>query len=211
MRVAIYARVSTSHHDQKPEVQVEELRKHCRSRGWQVAEELIDLGYSGGTDQRPGLKRLMAKARSRDIDLVIVTKLDRMARSLRHLIGILDEFSALGVLFVSVHDQIDLTTASGRLMLHIVAAFGEFERALIRERTLAGLAYARSKGKRLGRPPVHNPDAIRRLRLDGCSYREIARRLGAPMGTITRALRGAHNTPPLAPEKNVENSGGRDA
>lgn len=194
MKVITYSRVSTSHHDQKPEIQVEELRQYCKARGWTIKEEIVDHGYSGGTDQRPGLKRLMTLARSRQIDVVVVTKLDRMARSLRHFVAVLDEFSSLGVQFVSVKDQIDLTTASGRLMLHIVAAFSEFERSLIRERTIAGLAYAVSKGRKLGRPLLHNPNTIRDLRTQGMSYRNISKKLNVPMGAITRAIKSAHKT-----------------
>lgn len=193
MKAAIYARVSTSHHDQKPEIQVEELKRYCQARGWTIAKEITDH-VSGGTDQRPGLKQLMALVRSRKIDCVVVTKMDRLFRSLKHLITALDEFQALGVLFVSVGDQIDMGTASGRLMLQIVGAFGEFERALIRERTLAGLAFAKSRGKRLGRPRVHSHEAIQRLRGQGLSYRAIAEQLKVPMGTITEAIRSARKS-----------------
>lgn len=152
MRVATYSRVSTAHHDQKPEVQAAELRRYCTARGWSVIEEVIDHGFSGGSDQRPGLKRLLSLARTRQVDVVAVTKLDRLFRSLRHLVAVIDEIEGIGVKFISLHDQIDLTTASGRLMLHLLAAFGEFERGLIRERTLAGLAHARARGKRSGGP-----------------------------------------------------------
>jgi DNA invertase Pin-like site-specific DNA recombinase len=194
MRIATYSRVSTAHHDQNPQIQVDELRRYCVARGWTVTEEITDHGYSGGSDQRPGLKRLLELVRSRRVDAVVVTKLDRLARSLKHLMTLLDEFSALGVQFVSLHDQIDLTTASGRLMLHILAAFGEFERGLVRERTLAGLAHARSKGVRLGRPPLYSPTKIQLLRSQGLSYREISAKTGAPMGSITRALAGARKS-----------------
>ncbi|MBI3555223.1 MAG: recombinase family protein [Deltaproteobacteria bacterium] len=193
-KVASYARVSTSHHEQKTEVQTEELRRHCAARGWDVIEEVIDHGYSGSNDQRPGLKRLMVLARARRVDIIIVTKLDRLFRSLRHLVTVLDELESLGVKFVSLHDQIDLTTASGRLMLHILAAFSEFERALIRERTLAGLAHARSKGKRLGRPRSRNDEAILSLRAQGMSYTAIQQRLGCERSAVYRALKAVAKT-----------------
>jgi DNA invertase Pin-like site-specific DNA recombinase len=205
-KVLIYARVSTEK-NQKPEVQLAPTRQFCNTRGWVIVEEIIDEGFSGGTDQRPGLKRLLSLVYSRQVDIVVVAKLDRLARSLRHLITLLDEFSALGIHFVSIGDQIDMSTASGRLMVHIIAAFAEFERALIRERTMAGLAHARAKGKRLGRPQIHAPDEICRLHASGLSYRAIAQRLGTPMGTITKALRTAHKSPPKAITKSATNSG----
>src|SRR5882757_6013047 len=95
LRVAIYARCSTSHHDQKPEVQIQELKRYCSARDWKITEEIIDHGFSGGTDQRPGLKQLMALVHSRKVDVVVVTKLDRMARSLKHLVTVLDELNSL--------------------------------------------------------------------------------------------------------------------
>jgi DNA invertase Pin-like site-specific DNA recombinase len=211
LRALIYARVSTSHHDQKPEAQIEELRRYCTARGWDISDEIVDHGYSGGTDQRPGLKRLMALVRARNVDVVVVTKLDRFARSLKHLVAALDEFSSLGVLFVSVGDQIDLTTASGRLMLHLLAAFAEFERGLIRERTLAGLAFARSQGKRLGRPKTRPDAEILRLRAQGASYSQIQRQLKISRPSIHRALvaAGGTKTSKIAIGKTVSNQGAR--
>lgn len=194
LRAVTYSRVSTANHDQKPEIQVDELRRYAEARGWQIDHEITDHGYSGGTDQRPGLKQLMALARTRKVEIVAVTKLDRMARSLKHLVTILDELSSLGIQFVSIQDQIDMGTASGRLMLHIVAAFAEFERALIRERTIAGLAYARSRGKRLGRPRSRDDNGILALRLQGLSYNQIQRRLGCERSSIYRALKAVGKT-----------------
>lgn len=159
VRVLTYSRVSTER-DQDPQAQRTELAQYCQARSWQVIEEIIDHGYSSGTDNRPGLKRLLTLVRARKVDVVIVTKLDRIARSLKHLVGMLDELQELGIQFVSIHDQIDLTTASGRLMVHVIAAFSEFERALIRERTTLGLAYARSQGKQLGRPMRRDNEAV---------------------------------------------------
>jgi DNA invertase Pin-like site-specific DNA recombinase len=189
LQAVSYSRVSTAD-KQNPEAQAAELRRYCEARGWVLTDEITDKGFSGGTgpDQRPGLSRLMAQARARKIDVICVTKLDRLFRSLKHLVAVLDELQALGVQFVSVHDQIDLTTAGGRLMLHLLAAFAEFERALIRERTVAGLAYVRSKGKRLGRPKTCDDAAIRKLRADGLSYSAIQKRLGVSRPSIRRAL-----------------------
>ncbi len=187
-KVLVYARVSTER-DQNPEVQVQELQRYCQARQWVITEEIVDHGYSGGTDQRPGLKQLMALARARQIDCIVVSKLDWIARSLKHLISMLDEFQDLGIQLISIHDQIDLATASGRLMTHIIGAFGEFERSLIRERTVLGLAHARSKGKRIGRPRKRNDEAIIALREQGLSYTDIQRNLGISRGAAYRALK----------------------
>lgn len=210
MKVASYSRVSTSHHDQKPEIQMEELHRYCSSRGWNVSEEIVDHGYSGGSDNRPGLKRLMMIVRSRKIDVVVVVKMDRLFRSLRHLVSVLDEFQSLGVLFISIGDQIDLSTASGRLMAQIVGAFAEFERSLIRERTMAGLEHARRLGKRLGRPRVRDDKAIMNLRAQGLSYTAIQRKLKVSRGAIYRALKAVSKSPEIQPpqvRKNTDQEG----
>lgn len=190
----IYVRCSTNQHDQKPEVQLEELRRYCQARSWQITEEIIDHGFSGSTDKRPGLKKLQGLIRARRVDIVVVVKLDRLFRSIRHLISSLQEFSDLGIEFVSIKDQVDLTTASGRLMAHIIGAFSEFERALIRERTMMGLEYARSKGKILGRPRSHNFDEIRKLHQLGKGLRQIQREVGCSLGTVYRAISSAPKT-----------------
>ena len=206
-RVAIYARVSTTR-DQKPEVQVDELRKYCAARGWDVVIEIVDQGFSGKTDQRPGFKQLMTLVRSRKVDVVIVVKLDRLFRSLKHLVVTLQDFSELGVEFVSLRDQMDMTTASGRLLLHVIGAMAEFEAELIRERTLAGLDHARSKGVRLGRPQKHDPEAILKLRQQGLSYRQIQKQLNVPQGVVWDAIRTARKSSPNSePETPVVTGG----
>jgi putative DNA-invertase from lambdoid prophage Rac len=195
IRAVTYSRVSTSDKRQNSEGQATQLRRYCSARGWDVAEEVVDHGFSGGTDRRPRLKRLMALVRARKVDAVVVVKMDRLFRSLRHLISVLDELQSLSVLFVSVGDQIDMSTASGRLMVQIVGAFGEFERSLIRERTLAGMAYARSKGKTLGRPKVRNDAAILALRARGMSFGQIQKELGVSKGAVCRAVKCAPKSP----------------
>ena len=213
LRAVTYSRVSTAD-KQNPEAQVAELREYCAARGWTIAEEITDKGFSGGSgpDQRPGLARLMSLARARKVDVIVVTKLDRLFRSLKHLVAILDELQALGVLFVSAHDQIDLTTASGRLMMAIVGAFAEFERGLIRERTVAGLAYVKSRGKRLGRPKTCPDAEIVRLRAAGLSYTAIQKRLGVSRPSIRRALVAESGTksPKNFIQKSQEKHGGQD-
>jgi len=195
LRALTYSRVSTAD-KQNPEVQTIELRRYCESRGWDIIDEVVDRGFSGGSgpEQRPGLSRLITLVRARKADVIVVTKLDRLFRSLKHLVTILDELESLKIMFVSVGDQIDLTTASGRLMMQIVGAFSEFERSLIRERTIAGLAYVRSKGVCLGRPKTRPDDAILRLRNEGLSYTQIGRRLGCKRSAIYRALKAMSKT-----------------
>jgi DNA invertase Pin-like site-specific DNA recombinase len=180
---ALYARVSTRDKGQNPELQLAELREFAADRGWQIIGEFVDLGVSGSKDTRPQLDAMMRQAKARKLDVIAVWKLDRFGRSLRHLVDTLAELEALGVAFVSLSDQIDLSTPAGKLMFHVIGAMAEFERALIQERVRAGLAVARSKGKTLGRPKVRrdrDKDAkrIRQLRDEGQSYREIAEELG---------------------------------
>lgn len=196
MKAITYSRVSTSHHEQRPEIQVQELRRYCLVRNWDLIEEIVDHGFSGGTDQRPGFKRIMTLARSRQADVVVVTKLDRLFRSLKHLVSTLDEFQSLGVQFVSIGDQIDLSTASGRLMTQILGAFSEFERGLIRDRTLAGLAHAKLNGKKLGRPKQTDDVAILKMRYEGLSYTQIQRALNVSRPAIRRAIKSCGTKSP---------------
>ena len=185
MTAAIYARVSTG--EQKPDMQLQELRAYCDRRGWQRVE-YSDV-MSGARLDRPGLDKLRADARRRLFDLVVVWRFDRFARSTRDLVNALDEFSNLGIQFVSLHESVDTTTPNGRLVFHIFAAIAEFERELIRDRVRSGLAAARARGTRLGRPtvPVDAPQ-VARLRAEGRSWRFIAAELGIPATSAKRAL-----------------------
>ena len=186
--VALYARVSTTNGHQDPEMQLRELREFCSRRGWKVAKEYVDY-VSGSKDSRPALNQLMTDAGQRKIDSVLVWKLDRFARSLKHLVNALAEFDALGVAFVSLRDNLDLTTPAGRLMFQIIGAMAEFERALIQERVKAGLRNARAKGKHIGRPRVTvDAQRIASLRLQEHSWAEITRETGISKGTAQRAL-----------------------
>jgi DNA invertase Pin-like site-specific DNA recombinase len=136
MRVAIYGRVSTI--EQSTVMQVEELRAFCVRRGWDVVEEFTDTGISGSRESRPALNRLLASAKRRPFDTVLVYRYDRFARSLRQLVNALAEFDSLGIHFVSLHEGVDTSTPNGRLVFGIFASIAEFERELIRGRVRSG-------------------------------------------------------------------------
>lgn len=149
MRAAIYVRVSTF--DQNPENQRGELRRYIDARGWQ-AKEYCDIGISGSKDKRPALDLLVKDARRRKFDVLVVWKMDRLGRNLRHLVTLLEELQSLGIAFVSLGEGIDCTTPAGKLQMHILAAIAEFERGRIAERVRLGMARAKGQGKHLGRP-----------------------------------------------------------
>jgi DNA invertase Pin-like site-specific DNA recombinase len=178
-RVAIYARVSTVNHGRDASLQTRELRQFAEARGWQIAGEYVDAGVSGAKDSCPELNRLMADAKRRRFDVVLVWKLDRFGRSLRHLVNALAEFESLNIAFVSLSDNLDLSTPSGRLMFNIIGAMAEFERELIGERVKAGMKNAKAKGTRIGRPRVVvDGTRIAALRQSGLSWPAIAREMG---------------------------------
>ena len=182
MRAALYARVSTL--DQEPENQLAELRRYVEARGW-TATEYVDKGVSGAKDRRPALDALIRDAKRRQFDVLVVWRLDRLGRSLRHLITLLDELQALGVSFVSLAEGIDATTPAGKLQMHILGAIAEFERGRLRERVAAGLARARREGTRLGRPRWRAPVDLHE-KITGLSVRAAARKLGVPRSTLQR-------------------------
>jgi DNA invertase Pin-like site-specific DNA recombinase len=185
MKAAIYARVSTT--EQNCDNQLLEIRRYVEARGWTIQAEYVDHGVSGAKDRRPALDALVSDAKRRKFDVLICWRLDRLGRNLRHLILLLDELSALGVAFVSLHEGIDATTPAGRLQLHILGAIAEFERARIQERVRAGLARARSQGVRLGRPR-RRIDPERLAMVAELPDREAARRLGVPRSTFQRLM-----------------------
>ncbi len=183
MRAAIYARVSTF--EQEPENQLAEVRRYCTAREWSIAEH-VDRGVSGAKDRRPALDQLLTDARRRRFDVLVVWRLDRLGRNLRHLVLLLEELQALGIAFVSLAEGIDATTPAGKLQMHILAAIAEFERARIAERVKAGLARVRAAGQRLGRPVTRicHEDVTRTAHL---SIREAAGLLSVSRSVLHRA------------------------
>jgi len=189
MKVALYTRVSTE--DQSTERQIAELREYAKGRGWDLGE-IYTENASGTNNKRKEFQAMLAAARAKKFDILLVWKLDRLSRSLRDLVTTLQELDEIGVQFVSLKDQIDLTTSAGRLMLHIVGAFAQFEADLIRERVRSGLENARRKGVVLGRPRSLSDealDAIKELRSRGATIDTIAARLQIPRATVGRTVK----------------------
>jgi DNA invertase Pin-like site-specific DNA recombinase len=177
-------------------MQLSELRAFCKKRGWSVAAECVDKGISGAKEHRPALDRLLSLCRKRSIDAVVVYRYDRFARSLRNLVNALEEFRALGIDFISLHEGVDTSTPNGRLVFGIFASIAEFERELIRDRVRSGLAAARRKGKRLGRPRVTVDLAkVKSLRSEGASWPMIAEKLGIGVGTAFAAFHKLSRNP----------------
>ena len=189
MRIALYARVSTLNNGQDVSMQVREFQEFCASRKWTMTDQYIDTGISGSKDSRPELNRLMADAKRRRFDAVVVYRFDRFARSTRHLVNALAEFNALGIQFISMHENIDTSLPHGRLVFGIFASIAEFERDLIRERVRSGIANRKAKGLRTGRKPVKmDLERVRQLRADGHTIRHIARVLGVSHGLVHKTL-----------------------
>jgi len=183
VKIAIYARVST-HNGQDPEVQLRELREYCQRRGWEITREYVDVGISGGKEKRPELDELLHHAHRRYFDAVVVWRFDRFARSVSHLLKALENFRSLGIEFVSLSEQVDTSTPTGKMVFTVLGAVAELERSLIVERVRAGLRNAKAKGKKLGRPrKVTRPDVISRMRSQGASWRSIGTALGVSAAT----------------------------
>jgi DNA invertase Pin-like site-specific DNA recombinase len=187
MRVGLYARVST-HDQQTLPLQMLAMREYAAKRGWTIAAQIKEVG--SGASQRELRATLLASARRREIDVVLVWRLDRWGRSVADLVSTLQELQHLGVGFVSLTEALDLTTPAGRAMAGLLAVFAEFEREILRERVRAGLDHARQKGKRLGRPPSVAFKAVqaRKLHRQGISNSEIARQLQISRTSVRRLL-----------------------
>ncbi len=190
LRVALSARVSTKHNGQDPETQLMALREYAKARQLEVFAEYVDIGISGSKDSRPALNQLMADARKRRFDTVLVARFDRFARSTRHLVLALEEFNALGVDFISLSESVDTSTPMGKMVYTVIAAVAELERSLIRERVVMGLQRAKAQGKQLGRPRGSAQDArkIKQLKSEGLSVRQIAQTLRTSKSTVARLL-----------------------
>jgi putative DNA-invertase from lambdoid prophage Rac len=204
MKTAIYARVSTT--DQCCEMQLRELREYVARRGWETAAEFVDSGFSGSKASRPALDKLMSAAARREFDCVLVYKIDRFGRSVLHLSQQLAALTSYGVRFLAVSQGIDTDASnpSSRLMLTILAGVAEFEREIIRERTLSGVRAAKANGKTLGRPMrIFRRDEVVRLREDGLSWRAIAKQLGVPVSTVVDAFKCTE----IVPRKNPTSHG----
>jgi DNA invertase Pin-like site-specific DNA recombinase len=190
---AIYARVSTN--GQTTDNQIRELRKVAKRHGWKVAAEYIDHGVSGakGRDQRPALDKLLKAANRRDYSIIMAWSVDRLGRSLRHLVGFLDEIHAKGVDLYLHQQNIDTSTPSGKAMFQMAGVFAEFERSMIQERVRAGLELAREQGKVLGRPkvPARTESLIRQKRKQDMGILKIAREVGVGTSVVQRVLKAA--------------------
>lgn len=190
LRAARYLRVSRR--DQDPRLQDDETKEFITRRGWKLTDTYTDQGVSGAKDRRPELDRLLGDARRKRFDVLLVWRSDRMFRSLKNMVNTLDDLTSLGIAFTSVTEPFDTTCPSGKLLMHIVSAMGEFERSILIERTRAGVAAARRRGVRVGRPPTRlDDDHLRELRAGGWSVRKIAESLGVGSSTVQRRLLAA--------------------
>jgi DNA invertase Pin-like site-specific DNA recombinase len=186
-RAGLYARVSTND-QQTLALQICALREYAGRRGWMIALQVKEVG--SGASQRQLREKLLGAARRREIDVVLVWRLDRWGRSVADLLATLQELGHLSVGFVSLTEALDLTTPAGRAMAGLLAVFAEFEREILRERVRAGLVHARQNGKRLGRPQTAALQAgrVRKLYRAGVSKAEIARRLQLGRTSVRRIL-----------------------
>jgi DNA invertase Pin-like site-specific DNA recombinase len=194
-KVAIYTRVSTM--DQHPEMQKRELVDYVKRRGWSLCKEYSDKGMSGAVERRPALDALLEDCRRKKIDIVVVWKFDRFARSLKQLLNALELFRTLGIAFVSCTEAIDTSLPHGEMLFQIIGAIAQRERSLIGERVRAGLQHARSQGKRLGLPPfcVLTPGEIAEIRRERArtkaTFRTLAKKYGLSVWTLhTLCARG---------------------
>jgi DNA invertase Pin-like site-specific DNA recombinase len=187
LRAGLYARVSTNDQQTIP-LQIRALREYAVRRGWTIALQVKEVG--SGASQRQLREKLLDAARRREIDVVLLWRLDRWGRSVADLLATLQELQYLGVAFVSLTEALDLTTPAGRAMAALLAVFAEFEREILRDRVRAGLAHARQNGKKLGRPVTAGlqADKARKLHRAGVSKAEIARRLNIGRTSVRRIL-----------------------
>jgi DNA invertase Pin-like site-specific DNA recombinase len=206
-RVAVYARVSTK--EQTTETQVTQLSAYCQARGWSDVAVFRDDGISGVRDNRPELDQLRARMMQGEFSAVVVTKMDRLGRSLGMILRFWDDADAAGVRVIVVDQGIDTSTPAGRLQRSMLAALAEFERELILERTRAGIARARALGKKFGAPrriPETVAREVRSRRDRGESLRMISQRMNLKLGGVRSALRRnkPSNPSPPSPSRAVD-------
>ncbi|MDG3003163.1 recombinase family protein [Paludisphaera mucosa] len=190
MRAGLYARVST-HDQQTLGLQSEAMATYIENRGWVAATQIEDVG--SGSKERPGRKSLLMAARRREVDVIVVWRLDRWGRSVADLMTTLRDLTELGIGFVSLTEALDLTTSAGRATAGMLAIFAEFEREILRERVRAGIAQARKEGRRHGRPRTASlkSEEVLRLKAERVSHSEIARRVGIGRSSVRRILEEA--------------------
>jgi len=189
MKAAIYARVSTD--EQNTDMQLRELREHCERRKWGIFAEYVDQGISGAKVSRPELDRLMADAFRGKFEVVIVWRFDRFARSVTHLLQALEKFNSLGVDFVSLQENIDTSSAMGKMVLTVIGAVAELERSIIGERIRAGIRAAQARGRTLGRPKSGPSagDVWASVKVQGKTIRETAGALAISPATVINRLK----------------------
>jgi len=187
MQVALYARVST-HDQQTLPMQLKAMREYAKKRGWKIKHEIQEIG--SGAKTRPKREELLKDARRRQIDAIIVWRLDRWGRSVSDLIGTIRELTDTGVGFISLTEAFDLTTPAGKALSGMLAVFAEFERDILRERGKAGIAYSPEQGPVHGRPPTASLKTaqIKKLKKTGLNNSEIARKLKIGRTSVIRAL-----------------------
>src|ERR1039458_2624901 len=196
-KAAIYCRVSTA--DQKIESQLYDLRELAAQRGIEVVAEYQDCGISGSKARRPGLDSLMADARRKKFSVVLVSAFDRVARSVRHFLQVIDELESLGVVFVSRREQVDTSGMMGRLFLTLIGSIAELESDLIRERVRAGMRRAKLEGRQIGRARLDiNREQVVQDRRSGLSLTQVAKRHNISRASVCRLMKEANCNSPLA-------------
>lgn len=186
-KAAIYLRCSTD--QQQTTIQKNDLIRYANARDFTVVEIFEDRGISGAKKSRPALNKMLLMGRQRKFDFILIWRLDRLGRSTSHLLSLLEEFETIGISLISIQEGFDLSTYMGKAMATIISALCAFERELLRERVKAGLENAKRNGKILGRPKSIDPNAIRKLRSQGLSYREISMKLKVSHGSISHVLK----------------------
>lgn len=194
-RAVLYIRVSTDMQDTA--MQETELRKYVETRGWTLEKIYADRGISGATkDKRPALDEMMADCAKRKFEICLVWALDRLGRSLKDLLSLIEEFRQRNIDFICLKQDIDTTTSAGRLLFHIVGSVAEYEREMLRSRVKSGMAEARRRGAHIGRPPLRrfSENEIAQLckarQQDGASIRQLAMRHGTTQWMVQKILAG---------------------